>query len=284
MNNTLTWTIHFSCINWITKAVCEWEVPLLFGSPTPAFKMLKMLINLKGLSAPKLLYTFSTEKHSWFIEIRSVMVNLWHVCQRRHTNMFWVTCQYSTASNNKSLPYSWMIFRSCRDCVRMGCVLAQASWNHAWGPCSQWLQNLWKNHNRMTHAFAHFWRLQRLQQSILQSCFQGEGFVRPRAASGRPQRPVNRKRTQPEDTISSVQQILGSAGLQKQSRVAQGLHILENSTRWPIWVAVMALGLKSRMRPNFTLSLNAAVQSGLDWGGSERIVSLLFRAYVFMTC
>lgn len=66
------------------------------------------------------------------------------------------------------------------------------------------------------------------QKSILKSYFK-KVRVWPRSALGRPQEPVNRKRTPPDDTW----QILGSSGPQGQSRCSPRLTHLQEQHKAP---------------------------------------------------
>lgn len=101
-----------------------------------------------------------------------------------------------------------------REGGKSSCVLKWRDWNtnvHLLQVCQRWM--LWRLHEnglcsctisgasencmRTRHAFVSF-------SEIAQVPFKNKGLIWPRGTSSRPQRPVNRKRTLPEDKWSAA--------------------------------------------------------------------------------
>lgn len=116
--------------------------------------------------------------------------------------------QHLTVTILESMSYCYMIFKDSRGCTRMGCALA-------WPPCPlkvmqenpvlTMTSSASKTCVRMGYAWSS--EIAGLQKNILWSHFKNEVLMQHRAALGRPQGPLNRKRKHLK--VSGMWQILG---------------------------------------------------------------------------
>lgn len=189
---------------------------------------------------------------------------------------FWVTPQCSSIPDNNC---SWTIFGGCGGCVRMQCAITRSldplekSWERAVLSCG--FQTLWKLHENGV-CFYMVFGTRRVHRRAFSSHFTNEDLMQPGAASGRLQRPVNRKRTQPE-----IKWCMANPG---DCCTVGAIMLFPKVT---FWVAAVVPDLKSRPRPRLQAQHYCWVpmfRGGLDEGWGFRIFSLLFRGGMGMIC